>query len=302
MKKIFFIITIISLLIIGAFVGSQTHQNVVIHDLSNRNYFFRTIESIEKAENSIHIVMFEMRYYPNNTNSSENALIKELIRARERNVSVKVVLEGGEDYLGSDFITKQKLACSILRNASIAVRFDPKEVTTHAKLLIIDNKIVIIGSTNWVDYALEKNNEANIMIVSKSVAQTFENYFQKLWLSSEDAVCVTQNKPDEKCLGIGKILQNKDYCNGRLVSAQGIVRGLNTRASKSGNIYTTFDLIADKDSIKIFIWGEPDFENEDNVTVVGIYRKEKKVGKYSFFDEIEAGKIKATNVDPDSLN
>ncbi len=303
MKKSFFIAIIITLIII-AFAGNYIHQtrDIKVYDLSNRNYFPRISKAISEAKNSVHIVMFEMRYYPNNTNSSENALVQELIKAHERNVSIKVVLEGGEDYLGYDFISKQKQACAVLKNAGISVRFDPEGTTTHAKLLIIDSEIVIIGSTNWGEYALEKNYEASVMIVSKSLADDFEKYFNKIWFSSEDAECLATDEPDEKCMSIADIMSNKDYCDGRLVSAQGLVEDMKTKTSKSGNIYTTFDLILESDSINIFMWGEPELEDGDNITVIGVYRKEKKVGQYSFYNEIEAEEIEATNVEHDNLN
>ncbi|MEK7290856.1 MAG: phospholipase D-like domain-containing protein, partial [Planctomycetota bacterium] len=44
---------------------------------------------------------------------------------------------------------------------------------THNKILVIDNYITIVGSTNWTYSALKKNHEASVLIKSRSVAESF---------------------------------------------------------------------------------------------------------------------------------
>ena len=38
--------------------------------------------------------------------------------------------------------------------------------------MVIDNKTVVVGSTNWSERALRMNNEASVIIESEKVAQT----------------------------------------------------------------------------------------------------------------------------------
>jgi phosphatidylserine/phosphatidylglycerophosphate/cardiolipin synthase-like enzyme len=46
----------------------------------------------------------------------------------------------------------------------------------HCKLIIIDGKTVIVGSTNWSYYAIDKNREASVVIRDERIARIFEEY------------------------------------------------------------------------------------------------------------------------------
>jgi len=43
--------------------------------------------------------------------------------------------------------------------------------------VVIDQKIVIVGSTNWTQSALERNIETKFLIQSPELAQSSLNYF-----------------------------------------------------------------------------------------------------------------------------
>jgi len=62
----------------------------------------------------------------------------------------------------------------------VKVYFDPPDVTSHDKMIIVDGKLSIVGSTNWSYYALERNNEASVLIHSEEVADYFIKYFEKV--------------------------------------------------------------------------------------------------------------------------
>ncbi|MEM4546663.1 MAG: phospholipase D-like domain-containing protein, partial [Nitrososphaerota archaeon] len=64
----------------------------------------------------------------------------------------------------------------------VPVRLDESPTTTtHAKLIIIDNETVIIGSHNWTESALTRNHETSIMIQDKETATKLTNYFMRIW-------------------------------------------------------------------------------------------------------------------------
>ncbi len=63
----------------------------------------------------------------------------------------------------------------------VEVAYDPLTTNTHAKLVIIDGIITILGSTNWTYYSLAHNNEVSVLIKSKEVAQKLSDYFQRIW-------------------------------------------------------------------------------------------------------------------------
>jgi phosphatidylserine/phosphatidylglycerophosphate/cardiolipin synthase-like enzyme len=56
-----------------------------------------------------------------------------------------------------------------LREAGGKVYEDSPDVTTHAKVLIVDDDYTVVGSTNWSLPALEENNETAVVIESQDI-------------------------------------------------------------------------------------------------------------------------------------
>jgi phosphatidylserine/phosphatidylglycerophosphate/cardiolipin synthase-like enzyme len=101
---------------------------------------------------------------------SYKTLADALIGARERNVSVKVVLEPSV-YANSNML-------NYLINNGIGVNWASKKFhNTHSKFMIIDDSIVFVGSLNWSENAMKKNREASVIIYSKEVSGSFEKIF-----------------------------------------------------------------------------------------------------------------------------
>lgn len=154
-----------------------------VQPITNAYYLPKVMELIEKAETSIYVVMYNMAWYDKYPDSSSNKLINLLCRAVKRNVSVNVILNRDSDKKKEEKDTNIE-AAKILKRAGVNVMFDPLEQTTHAKLLIIDNRFVVIGSFNWSYYSLEKNNETAVLIDSKDIASYFLNYFNSIAVRS----------------------------------------------------------------------------------------------------------------------
>jgi len=141
-------------------------------------YFQIAKKMIQEAKHSVQVMMFEMGYYDRNPNTPSNLLIKELIDAKKRGVKVEVILEVRE---GEDRTAKRnRHAGKILSDGGVEVIYDSPFKTTHAKLMVVDGKITLLGSTNWTYYALTNNHEASILIRSKEVAKAFTDYFNQV--------------------------------------------------------------------------------------------------------------------------
>jgi hypothetical protein len=91
---------------------------------------------------------------------------------------------------------------------------------------------------------------------------------------------------------VQKILANRDSYDGQEVSVSGTVSKLKLKTSKGGNDYTTFSLMSESGgSLTIFVWGQSKLKQGQKVKVTGTYRKVKRVGRYTFYNEIEATEI-----------
>ena len=144
--------------------------------LYNREYLPHLHQALQNAKHKIHILMFTMRYYPNYPNDANSVIIGDLIAAKKRGVEVKLILDCSSWNRSNTL--KNKMVGDSLKKCGIEVYYDPYDVTSHDKLILIDDTITIIGSTNWSYYALERNNEASVLIKSPELTRAFEEHFE----------------------------------------------------------------------------------------------------------------------------
>jgi len=149
-----------------------------VKPIPNQLYFPAVHELLKQAQKSIHIVMFEMFYYRKYPESLESQLVQDLIDAHKRGVNVEVILEQGT--FGKITRRNRREGGFMLSQAGVKVNFDSRSKTTHNKLIIVDERYTIIGSTNWSYYALEKNNEASVLIDSTPLAKSFLEEFNRI--------------------------------------------------------------------------------------------------------------------------
>lgn len=159
--------------------SSQLHVEL----LPDKAYVESVSELIRGAEKSVYVVMFVMKYDPEESPERDpaNALIQLLVEARARGVDVRVLV---------DDTTKQSYPETIeyLKSKGVSVRLDPKAgVTTHAKIVVVDGKCTAIGSHNWTESALSSNNEFSVLLCSQDLAREVESYFVELWSQGRPA-------------------------------------------------------------------------------------------------------------------
>lgn len=146
--------------------------------VTDAQYFQVAKKMIQEAKSLIQVMMFEMGYYDRYPNTPSNILIKELIDAKKRGVKVEVILEVRE---GRDRTTERnRNTGKILSSGGVEVIYDPLFKTTHAKLMVVDGQLALVGSTNWTYYALTNNNEVSVLIRSKEVARELIDYFNRV--------------------------------------------------------------------------------------------------------------------------
>ena len=151
--------------------------------VTDAQYFPVAKKMIQEAKSSIQIMMFEMGYYDEHPNTPSNLLIRELINAKKRGVKVEVILEARD---GEDRTTRRnRHAGKVLSEGGVDVIYDSLSTTTHAKLMVVDGRLTLLGSTNWTYYALTDNHEASVLVRSREVAKEVTGYFSKVKGSSK---------------------------------------------------------------------------------------------------------------------
>ena len=150
-----------------------------VENIPSRSYFETALREIQQAKSSIHLAMYVVSLPPKKPGSQAHRLLEALAQARERGVEVKVLLDRSADFMGPE--GRNKEAFRYLRNRGVAVSFDEATKLMHAKVLVIDEETVIVGSTNWSEGALARNLEGNALIRSKEFAREILEDFKGRW-------------------------------------------------------------------------------------------------------------------------
>jgi phosphatidylserine/phosphatidylglycerophosphate/cardiolipin synthase-like enzyme len=123
------------------------------------------VNLIDSAEKYVHVAIYSFTL---------DSLGDALIRARDRGVDVKVVVENEQvEVKGSEY---EKLL-----EAGVDVRLDGNQYLMHHKFIVVDGRVVVTGSYNW-SYSAEERNDENMIVVSNpDVARLYEAEFQRVW-------------------------------------------------------------------------------------------------------------------------
>jgi len=142
------------------------------------------LELLRRAEQSIYVSMYRISVYTGYADSLANEILYALIDAAHRGLEVKVMLDDCSFYAES--AEANLMSAIFLHQRGVEVRLDEPNQTTHTKLVIIDGRTVILGSTNWNYYSLEKNCETDIVFVDlPDVADMYSAWFQTLWAAGQ---------------------------------------------------------------------------------------------------------------------
>ena len=132
--------------------------------LLDQDYFPRVLDLLQHAKQSIRIVMY---YFGDPDQERPKAFLEALADAKARGVKISILLDkpdkGEED--------RNKEAAAALKKHGIKPAWDPADVTTHTKALVVDGEYVVLGSANWTQGALKFNHETGALIRSPELAR-----------------------------------------------------------------------------------------------------------------------------------
>ena len=135
-------------------------------------YCHHVKEAFAAAETSIDLLLMDARL-------EENPLWDYLLAAFARGVTIRVLLD--ESDWAPSITKRNRPTIEYLRSHGIDARFDDPAVTTHAKLVVVDRRVVILGSTNWNRHAFTNQEQANVVVEDAQIGEVFASYFDRLW-------------------------------------------------------------------------------------------------------------------------
>lgn len=128
----------------------------------------KVIPLINQSKKSIKIIVFEWVWYPNNATKSIQLFNQAIVRARNRGVNIEVVANSAK-------IVK------ILRDLKINAKKLSTRKLIHSKVMIIDEKDVVIGSHNYTQNAFTSNFEVSVYIKDAENIKILLTHFNYLY-------------------------------------------------------------------------------------------------------------------------
>ncbi len=202
---IFLILALTFVVCAGIFYAyAADSYQATVEDISGDKYFPAVKEALSKAEKSINMAMYFVSFDPQEKISAVSGLVEELVNAHKRGVKVKVILDQNIDFntweAGKgdwEKESKNSALFSYLKMQGIEVYFDSLYVLTHAKAIVIDEEVSIVGSANWSGSSLNKNWEVSCLVRSKDFAKELLEDFSKITIDPEAGI-----REEKKNLGI----------------------------------------------------------------------------------------------------
>lgn len=166
----------------------QVPVRILSTGINRRDYKVVLMDQLRRARKSIHGLMFQL---------VDDEVIKALVDARKRGVDVRLILDPGDHDELIPVIKKAprgfpNLPYALgLQKAGVAVkwyRLDPGQTEMHAKMGIIDGRVLLAGSTNWIPSAFLYNNEMSLLVEGGPAVARAQTMFESDWASKSDPV------------------------------------------------------------------------------------------------------------------
>jgi phosphatidylserine/phosphatidylglycerophosphate/cardiolipin synthase-like enzyme len=146
--------------------------------LTNEDYLPALLKCIDEAQNEILISIFSFKI-DEHKNSYPDRILSHLAKAVKRGVKVIVVLER-TDNKSDELDIQNRQTGKLLEEKGISVYFDSPRKTTHTKLVVIDQRVIFLGSHNFTQSALKYNNEISILLDNSDMAKNARDYILKI--------------------------------------------------------------------------------------------------------------------------
>jgi len=177
--RIFGVVIISALLLCPGLSLLHASEEGHIRLLEDGEYFPAFMQAIDGAKSEIVLSFFLFKTNGYST-SYPDRLAAALVRAAERGVRVRIILERGNGAKRSEVDTSNRETAARLKKRGIDVRFDSPEITTHTKVAVIDGRYIFLGSHNLTSSALKYNHELSVVIDSPPLAGETLDYIDSL--------------------------------------------------------------------------------------------------------------------------
>lgn len=130
-----------------------------------KDFVSKVVPLIARAEKNIRIIVFDWRNYSSAIGSKIFRFNQELIKAKKRGVSIEVVIH---DKNKNFYWLKEHFKVKRIKTKKLL----------HIKLLLIDEKVAVVGSHNYTFSGLELNKEISLICYDEEILKTLTNFYK----------------------------------------------------------------------------------------------------------------------------
>ena len=131
------------------------------------------------AQQTIDVVMYEWKWYTHENAGGVEKFNLAFQAAARRGVKIRVLLN--IESMGHAITKINSRTMQYLKLAGVDVKFGQIGVATHAKMLIIDQRVLVLGSHNISKGSFSRNQEASIVVEGGEAIRPYIDYFELLW-------------------------------------------------------------------------------------------------------------------------
>jgi len=113
-----------------------------------------------------------------------NNLVYKLYTLAARGLPVRILLNSTGRRSGLTRINEY--AAGQLKKRGLLVRYLPDERCQHAKFLVVDDCLAIIGSHNWSPKSVTENLEMSVVVNDEQEVSEIKKHFERVWEISKE--------------------------------------------------------------------------------------------------------------------
>jgi phosphatidylserine/phosphatidylglycerophosphate/cardiolipin synthase-like enzyme len=156
-----------------------------IAPLANKAYYYYLLDGIREARHRLWASVFFVNVDElADRDLKVRRLLKEVALAHDRGVDVRILL-GGERERLNGFRVSNELSRTYLQHLGVEVRvYDGAKINTHAKFVLIDDDVTLLGSHNWSPRSFARGIDDSVALRSDELNTRLARVFLDDWMAT----------------------------------------------------------------------------------------------------------------------
>ena len=150
-----------------------------IQQAIGKHYPKQVIPLIHEAKSRIVVLMYEWKWYGHESAGGVQKLNLALVAAARRGVKVQALLNA--ESMGHAITKINTKTMNFLLRYGCKAKMGNFGGIVHAKMMIIDDEILVLGSHNYSKSAFSRNREASVIVKGREEIKAFRKYFDDIW-------------------------------------------------------------------------------------------------------------------------